>query len=191
MQTKICSCCKEAKELTEFPTRVVSGRTYLRVYCRRCNWQKCKSRRDPEKQRQSANRNAKRKRADPVLRARYVLRDIKTSDRKRGMGETDLTVDLVRALIQENCRYCLTREYRMGLDRLDNEQAHTAGNVVPCCSRCNYIRRDMPFVAWERFLPVLREAVDSGLFGDWSPGPIKCSVQPGPSVAKNPSRDEK
>jgi len=42
-----------------------------------------------------------------------------------------------------------------GIDRINNEVGYIAGNIVPCCSKCNYAKRDMSyneFIAWARKL---------------------------------------
>jgi hypothetical protein len=59
----------------------------------------------------------------------------------------------------------------MTLDRKDNSIGHLLDNVVPCCIRCNYIRRDMPFEAWLIVATGIRKAKELGLFGTWT-----CSI---------------
>jgi len=46
----------------------------------------------------------------------------------------------------QNCHYCEEKlpEAGHGLDRIDSEQGYTIDNVVPCCTTCNMILRDMP-----------------------------------------------
>jgi hypothetical protein len=40
--------------------------------------------------------------------------------------------------------YSRTNEYTYsGIDRLDNNIGYVSGNCVPCCSVCNYAKRDM------------------------------------------------
>lgn len=56
----------------------------------------------------------------------------------------------------------------MTLDRKDNALGHTPGNVVPACTRCNYVRRDMPEKAWLMLAPAMRVAREAGAFGDWT-----------------------
>ena len=72
----------------------------------------------------------------------------------------------IRKLVQSACFYCGTEPYRIwnivkragieslacnGIDRVDNERGYEPSNVVPCCPRCNYAKRDMSlqeFSAW-------------------------------------------
>jgi len=55
-----------------------------------------------------------------------------------------------RELLNKACNYCGLPEAD-GIDRLDNVQGYTPANSVPCCSQCNYAKRDMPvdeFLLW-------------------------------------------
>lgn len=72
----------------------------------------------------------------------------------------------VSRLIQGSCFYCGSVPYREwsvvgkngvrsllchGIDRVNNELGYTPSNVVSCCPRCNYAKRDMSvreFSAW-------------------------------------------
>lgn len=55
----------------------------------------------------------------------------------------------------------------MTLDRIDNKIGHMMDNVNTSCSRCNYIRKDMPYDAWLFVVKSVREAAELGLFGNW------------------------
>jgi hypothetical protein len=57
----------------------------------------------------------------------------------------------------------------MSLDRIDNSKGHTMDNVLPACLRCNFMRADIPYVVWVKFIPALQEAERNGDFGDWFP----------------------
>jgi len=56
----------------------------------------------------------------------------------------------------------------MTLDRVDNTCGHIQSNVVSACVRCNYMRRDMPYAAWLKLLPMIKQAREEGLFGTWT-----------------------
>lgn len=78
----------------------------------------------------------------------------------------DLDHHQVKQLIVSDCFYCGTAPYRAwsivtksgsitlkcnGIDRVNNELGYTNENVVSCCPRCNYAKRDMDlaeFSAW-------------------------------------------
>lgn len=61
-------------------------------------------------------------------------------------------------MTKESCHYCgqepngIWKSYRNsgdyicnGIDRMDNDVGYTTGNCVPCCSQCNYFKRDMEY----------------------------------------------
>ncbi len=74
-------------------------------------------------------------------------------------------------MISDPCSYCGSTELRMTLDRIDNDLGHLKSNVIACCTNCNYFRRDMPYLAWLKLAPGMREARELGLFGTWQAGP--------------------
>ena len=55
----------------------------------------------------------------------------------------------------------------MTLDRNDNALGHLQSNVNPCCVKCNYIRRDLPYEVWELIVPALRIASERGMLDSW------------------------
>jgi hypothetical protein len=95
------------------------------------------------------------------------LWDSVRGDKKSGR-ENDLTIDFIDDLLTNGCFYCGETELKMTLDRKDNSIGHVTENVLPCCIRCNYIRRDMPYKAWLCLVPYLKEAREKGLFGTWT-----------------------
>lgn len=100
--------------------------------------------------------------------ARRIVRNAKTSDQKRGFVLCTLTPEAVEKLIADGCVYCGSTLLQMTLDRVDNDVGHTRPNVKAACIRCNYLRRDMPFEAWEALVPAVRKATEAGLFGKWT-----------------------
>jgi len=160
-----CRTCGDEKEIERFPIR---KRTKTAVY-RKYDCSVCDNKRivasnvtNPEKQRQ----RCRRYRAKPANLARVLLSDINKSDKKRGFSN-DLDVDFVRAIMESPCTYCGEDQLRISLDRIDNLQGHLRSNVVPCCSRCNYMRRDMPYGAWIHIAQAVKTAKEKGLFGGW------------------------
>jgi len=115
------------------------------------------------------NLRTRERRKLPEYRAYYLLLDSRKSDRKSGRSN-DLTLEVVQALIVEPCRYCGDTLLKRTLDRIDNTLGHLLTNVLPCCFRCNYLRRDMPFEAWIRLTKEIRALQEEGLFGDWIGG---------------------
>lgn len=145
---------------------------------------------------QSCRRAAKyaKVKADPVRWAAYaakskawsaakrrnvawaIWRDARGSDRKAGRAN-DLTVEFIRQQIENPCGYCGEAALRMTLDRVDNSIGHVMTNVVACCVRCNYVRRDMPHPAWQVVARAMATARSSGLFQTWT-----CEVHKGRSL---------
>ena len=174
-QTKKCSGCKEIKSIDENFGLRSDG--YRRCYCHQCNNLKLKESRlrlgdnTPARVnlKQRANIKRRMKRQLKEYRAKFIVEDAKKSDKKKGL-ECDLTIEFVDHLIKDGCQYCGDTEGLIGLDRIDNNLGHLQQNVVPCCSRCNYIRRDMPHEAWVVLATALKPIRESGLFGEWVGG---------------------
>jgi hypothetical protein len=106
-------------------------------------------------------------RRNPKNRASIILKDSRRADKLRGY-DNNLTRSVIESLISTGCQYCGATELKMTLDRMDNAFGHVVDNVVPCCIRCNYIRRDMPYEAWLLLIPSIRLAREQGLFGSWT-----------------------
>lgn len=86
--------------------------------------------------------------------------------RVRGL-DWSLDSDLATPLLTSPCHYCGAEPssikisqsgrgdpfVRNGIDRVNNARGYVDGNVVTCCSTCNYAKRDMEygeFIAWIR-----------------------------------------
>ena len=117
---------------------------------------------------------------NPLLRAKYLLSDCKSTDRKRGLN-CDLTLEFVLTQVESGCHYCgaIHGEHStIGLDRIDNTQGHTQSNVISCCSTCNYIRRDMPMEAWRLLWSGLKQIRQEGLWQGWRAGGWSTNTNP-------------
>lgn len=53
-----------------------------------------------------------------------------------------LTEEQKKLLSLQCCDYCGERE-KVGLDRVDSEKPYEVQNVVPCCTMCNYMKKDL------------------------------------------------
>ena len=69
----------------------------------------------------------------------YKLSAYRTSAKKKGQ-EFKLEMTDVMKLWQQPCHYCGAEIETIGIDRVDNSGGYTIGNVVPCCSKCNYMK---------------------------------------------------
>ena len=139
-------------------------------YCKICHNKRSAKNRKISRQRPENkakdNKKKKLKRQDPAKRANVIAVDTRASDKKFNR-EYNLTVDIIRSLINRPCSYCGESELQMTLDRINNEIGHIESNVVSACIRCNLIRKAMPHAAWLCLLPGLKEAREKGLFGSW------------------------
>jgi len=113
------------------------------------------------------NKRERDSRKDPLYRASWIVKDSKKSDKRSGL-ENNLTVEEVNRIISNSCSYCGEDKLKITLDRKDNSIGHTINNVVPCCIRCNMIRRNMPYAAWTHIARAVREAREMSLFGNWT-----------------------
>ena len=41
--------------------------------------------------------------------------------------------------LSKNCFYC-NDNVKIGIDRVDSSKGYTIDNVVPCCSKCNWMK---------------------------------------------------
>lgn len=73
----------------------------------------------------------------------------------------------IRMLLHSMCYYCESSDIQIVLDRKDSSGGYTKDNVVPCCVRCNLIKSDMPYEAWKRLIPAVKNISKLGLFGSW------------------------
>lgn len=122
--------------------------------------------RTPEERRRSAALSRSHRR-DSSKAARFIVEDSRRSD-KKASRENDLETEWVNRQIADGCTYCGEQNLRMTLDRIDNTLGHLQSNVVPACIRCNYLRRDMPYQAWQKLVPAIKAAREQNLFGDWT-----------------------
>ena len=98
-----------------------------------------------------------------------LLTAVKGSAKKRGY-EYAISDEFAFDLFDGDCHYCgrppsrltpLSRsKYRgqflyNGIDRVNNSEGYIIGNVVSCCSTCNYAKRDMPYLGFLDYLDVV------------------------------------
>ena len=167
---KTCNKCGIEKEETEYLTRIVNGKRYLRTYCKPC-WNKRSSERPghsekPSKAKYYQKRKKLRADGDFDVCCRAHLQDCRSSDKRKGR-ENDLTIEFILDTLSKPCSYCEVPDGRMSLDRIDNSIGHLQTNVVSSCARCNLTRGSMPYEAWLVVSPGMKTARLAGLFGDW------------------------
>jgi len=172
MPTKVCTGCGEPKSEAELVPLVRRGKTYYRSWCRSCDRKRVGVWREENAEKSEASwkrrdRLASQMRKEGKDPARWILKDARGSDRKKGR-DNDLTKPFVEGCIAQGCSYCGETTLRMTLDRVDNTLGHLQSNVVPACIRCNYARGSMPYEAWLVVAPGMRKAREGGLFGCWT-----------------------
>ena len=72
-------------------------------------------------------------------RANYLCKNYKQQDKKRNVGEGDLTAKwILENIMLKPCAHCGKEGWDViGCNRLDNSKPHTMDNVEPCCFDCN------------------------------------------------------
>jgi hypothetical protein len=166
-----CNQCGKNQTEVGFGWRKVHGKKYPKHICNLCRRVYDRQfKTDPELLKAKVKRNSDKAQADRaagVDRDKWILQDTRNGDRKRGM-ENDLTREFIRYIIVNPCTYCGENTIQMTLDRIDNNKGHIKSNVVGSCARCNFIRRDMPHMAWQELTSAVRKVREKGLFGDWT-----------------------
>lgn len=89
---------------------------------------------------------------------RYLYRNSKRNAKSRN-HDFDLSFEEYDNIIQQECAYCgsqpqtnqklveergSTKEplfYYNGIDRIDSKRGYSIDNCVPCCAKCNYMKR--------------------------------------------------
>lgn len=174
-QTKKCSGpCGLDLPIEDFYLRSnrAQGKKYRRTNCGKCFMQALREHPDRKKRHERGLERTRERRSSGLHRARFLLHDCRSSDRKYGRT-FNLDFEFVTKMLEFSCSYCGDNELLRTLDRIDNYSGHTKENVVTSCIRCNYLRRDMPYAAWLCLVPAVRDAYQKGLFGTWEPSTRK------------------
>ncbi len=165
------SSCKKCKVELTTDNCYKKSSGYFRVYCKVCHNQKAnaynKISSKTEVRRNSSAKAQRIFRKNPANLSQIILKDSKGSDKKHNR-QNDLTKESIAKIIANGCSYCGETQLRMTVDRVDNSIGHIESNVVSACVRCNLARGDMPYEAWLRLVPGMKEAREKGLFGDWT-----------------------
>ncbi len=99
-------------------------------------------------------------------RALRQLFSVYKSKAKAKGNDWRLTYTDCKKLFRSSCFYCGTPPASLmvtggkrrcsakynGIDRMDNELGYVPGNVVPCCSTCNFAKNNLPFSTWRRWV---------------------------------------
>jgi hypothetical protein len=168
-----CKHCGLSEPEVSFYIKREGNRSYRRFICSTCDivYRKKYPRKEDAKS-QSVKRSRARRKVDrtaPELRYKYIYTDSRRSDKVHGR-ENDLDKAFIKSELENGCIYCGDTNSYMTLDRIDNYIGHLKSNVLPACVRCNYIRRDMPALAWAMIVPGVRRARELGYLDGWHCG---------------------
>ena len=77
--------------------------------------------------------------------------EYRNNAKRRGIP-FELTIDEFEEITKLPCHYCggHSSDYNKksrgnGIDRKESDVGYEANNVVPCCSRCNFVKNQMPY----------------------------------------------
>lgn len=170
MQTKICLKCKLEKSIKDF-YKQKNGLLGVRGSCKTCesiidaeyrdknrellrqkDRDKYWSRNPQEKEeyiKKKSIQNQNRFKTSPEARERRKLYGKSNKgkfsqyrhDAERRDYEFCLTYEQFIELLDKECHYCSTTPSR-GIDRVNNKQGYIIENCVPCCGKCNIMKRD-------------------------------------------------
>lgn len=102
-----------------------------------------------------------------------IINTYKQSARRRNF-EFILNDDEFRKLISSNCFYCGSEPkqkrqrsvsgYMMfnGIDRIDSSRGYVPGNVLPCCSTCNFMKRSLRYNDFIAHIEKIYEHIHGG-----------------------------
>jgi len=120
---------------------------YMREYRRRWTAEKSK---DPEFRAKRSQQARKYQKSQPEKHAWHQYNRL-SREREQPF---ELSRERFNELLAGDCAYCGAEPSPInGIDRVDVSEGYVEGNVVPCCSTCNYAKRLMPvgqFIRWAR-----------------------------------------
>lgn len=71
----------------------------------------------------------------------YKYARLKAGAKERGL-DFEITKPDYAAFWQKPCHYCGSEIERCGIDRIDSKRGYVMGNLVPCCKKCNLMKRE-------------------------------------------------
>lgn len=160
---KICTRCKIPKNISEFNKRK-QAKDGLNSWCRLCvkidnetrkgkYTEKNKQYRKKYEQQPHVQARLKKKYLDNIEQIRertlkyyWSLKGQIThylkSAKKRNL-EFSLTDDDCILFFNKTCFYCGDIYKGLGIDRIENDKGYIYSNCTPCCSNCNFMKRNL------------------------------------------------
>jgi len=161
---RFCNRCdRELPATPEVFLRDASRHLGLAYECRECHRER-KRGRDNRSDRW-ANLTAEQKKTVRKRQQRYNQtpkgRAIHLRKAYQRIDACDFDTDDLAAFLQNPCYHCGTTDIPRGLDRIDNNKAHTKDNVVASCSPCNFARGDrFSFEEMKEIGAVIRQVLE-------------------------------
>lgn len=148
MNTKICKVCGIEKDYSEFH-KMKNRIGGVRTTCKEC-------RKEEKKEYLSRDyviiKNKERYQKEKVeiskrMKIHYrsfngQYHSYKTNAKRRGI-EFQLTQEECKLFYKTNCYFCGDEISGIGIDRIDSNIGYVQNNVIPCCTRCNYMKHIM------------------------------------------------
>ena len=117
-----CKSCGETKPIEKFHKDGRGGRHSICAVCR--------------------NHRRKHWNKDWELKPERIFKNYKRGAAKRKLPFTISKKDFY-SFENSKCHYCGVELDRIRLDRVDNSLGYQMGNVVSCCSTCNFLKNKM------------------------------------------------
>jgi hypothetical protein len=146
--TKICKVCKIEKEYSEYH-KAKTGVGGVRNTCKECRKEEkieYLSRdyvKEKQKQHYIDNKLEIRKRT----KAHYWTINGQFHQYKKRAKKSNIKFELIERdctpFFETNCVYCGGKINGLGIDRVDNKLGYILNNIVPCCSKCNFMKHTM------------------------------------------------
>jgi hypothetical protein len=150
-----CNTCGQGKLLKYFKGRIIknSGKLWI-SFLRNCI----------DCYRPIYNASvARSKKKNKYYNKTYIY---KRKSKKSGI-RSNITTKFVEQILNCPCYYCRASDVEVVLGRKRTELGYVQSNLVPSCTRCEHIKSDMPWEAWQKLIPAIIEIVKSGLFDNW------------------------
>lgn len=172
--TKLCSKCEQTLPITDYVKRkdAKDGLSYhckscvraykdsrkesLRVY-QRAYQQENKgrlARKAREEYQQGGRRKTYAKEYNQTPRGKFST--YKTAAKARDLP-FDTTFEAFTTFWQKPCTYCGDPIDTIGIDRVDSDKGYEFGNLVPCCTDCNLMKRHH---SYDKFINKIKQVLE-------------------------------
>jgi hypothetical protein len=147
-----CTKCGKKKKLDSEFRNQVNGKYGKQSACKECvKLQLREYRKTPEGKAKHREYQRKHRKTHGCIEKRKgyrrtpeaVWKTYKYGAEKRNLLFSIPIEEFVDRFWEKPCTYCGDPIETAGIDRIDNSAGYTALNTVPCCSTCNFMKRDM------------------------------------------------